>query len=50
MSRKDRRRKVKQAKTAPSVENAKKNGLSKGAIITLASISIIFFLFLISIR
>ncbi len=50
MSRKDRRRKTKQAKTAPSVLSAKKNGLTKAAIITLASISIIFFLFLVSVR
>ena len=50
MSRKDRRRKAKQARHAKPSKVQEKTALSKNAILALAGISVALFLFIVSIR
>lgn len=50
MSRKDRRRKAKNNSNPKITKIQQKNALSKGAIITLATISVGLFLFIVSVR
>lgn len=50
MSRKDRRRKAKQAMHAKPSKIQSENALSRGTILTLAGISVALFLFIVSVR
>lgn len=50
MSRKDRRRKAKQARHAKPTKIQKDTALSKNAIIGLAILSVALFLFIVSVR